>query len=88
MEAFSALLAFCGESIGHRRIPLTKASDAELWCFLWSSPEQTVIWDAIVHIMTSLLCDTLQVLQPDKHNHIIVKSVSNMLFLTIISFVI
>ena len=26
----------------HRWIPLTKASDAELWCFLWSSPEQTV----------------------------------------------
>ena len=26
-----------GESTGHRLIPLTKASDAELWCFLWSS---------------------------------------------------
>ena len=26
----------------HRSIPLTKASDAELWCFLWSAPEQTV----------------------------------------------
>ena len=24
-----------GESTGHRWIPLTKASDAELWCFLW-----------------------------------------------------
>ena len=22
----------------HRRIPRTKASDAELWCFLWSAP--------------------------------------------------
>ena len=22
----------------HRWIPLTKASDAELWCFLWSAP--------------------------------------------------
>ena len=32
----------CGEITGHRLIPLTKASDAELWCFLWSSPEQTV----------------------------------------------
>ena len=40
----------------------TKASDAELWCFLWSAPETTleqtmetpVIWDAIVLIMTSL----------------------------------
>ena len=24
----------CGESTGHQRIPLTKDSDAELWCFL------------------------------------------------------
>ena len=23
-------------------VPLTKASDAELWCFMWSAPEQTV----------------------------------------------
>ena len=29
----------CGEFIGHRWIPRTKASDAELWCFLWSVPE-------------------------------------------------
>ena len=51
-----------GESTGHWRIPLTKASDVELWCFLWSAPEQTVeqtietlvIWDAITLIMTSL----------------------------------
>ena len=43
-------------------IPRTKASDAELWCFLWSAPESTVeqtmvrlvIWDAIAPIMTSL----------------------------------
>ena len=43
-----------GESTDHRWIPLTKASDAELWCFLWYAPEQTVeqtiirpaIWDA------------------------------------------
>ena len=47
----------CGTS--HRWIPRTKASDAELWCFLWSAPEPTVeqsletpvIWDAL--IMTS-----------------------------------
>ena len=31
-----------GESIGHLWIPLTKASDVDLWCFLWSAPEQTV----------------------------------------------
>ena len=30
----------CGEFTGHRWIPLTKASDVELWCFLWSAPEQ------------------------------------------------
>ena len=41
---------FCGMLWWHgnifrvtsRRIPLKKASDAELWCFLWSAPEQTV----------------------------------------------
>ena len=51
-----------GESTGHRWIPLTKASDADLWSFLWSEPEQTVeqtvempvIWDATALIMTSL----------------------------------
>ena len=31
-----------GELPGHRWVFLTKASDAELWCFLWSAPEQTV----------------------------------------------
>ena len=29
----------CGEFTGHRWIPRTKASDAELWSFLWSTPE-------------------------------------------------
>ena len=51
-----------GESTGDWWIPLTKLSDAELWCFHWSAPEQTaektietpVIWDAIALIMTSL----------------------------------
>ena len=50
----------CGEFIGHRQIPLTKA--IELWCFLWSAPEQTVeqiidtsvIWDIIALIMILL----------------------------------
>ena len=28
----------CEEFTGHRWIPRTKASDAELWCFLWSAP--------------------------------------------------
>ena len=29
----------CGEFTDYRWIPLTKASDAERWCFLWSVPE-------------------------------------------------
>ena len=42
-RTFSALLALCeGNSPVTRRNPLSKASDAELWCFLWSAPEQTV----------------------------------------------
>ena len=32
----------CGEFTGHRWIPLTKATDAELRYFLWFTPEQTV----------------------------------------------
>ena len=31
----------CGEFIGHRWTPRTKASDAELRCFLWSVPKWT-----------------------------------------------
>ena len=31
-----------GKSTGHQGIPLTNASDPELWCFLWSAPKQTV----------------------------------------------
>ena len=65
METFSTLLALCEGNppvTGDRWIPLTKASDAELWYFLWSAPEQTieqiietpVIWDEIALIMTSL----------------------------------
>ena len=45
---------------GDRWIPLMKAGDAELCCFLWSAPEQTVeqtvetqlIWDSIAVTMT------------------------------------
>ena len=58
---FPALLAFVREFTGYRLIPLTKASDTELLCLLWSEPEQTavqtietpVIRDAIALIMTS-----------------------------------
>ena len=49
------------EFTGPRWIPRTKASDTELWWFLWSAPEykaeltmaRLVIWDAIVPIVTS-----------------------------------
>ena len=33
---------FWWESTGHRWIPLTKPSQAEIWCFLLCAPEQTV----------------------------------------------
>ena len=32
----------CWEFTGHRWIPRTKASAAELWCFLWPAPEWTI----------------------------------------------
>ena len=61
METFSVLLDLYE---GNRLILLTKASDTELWNFLWYAPEQTVeqtietlvISDAIALIMTSLQC--------------------------------
>ena len=61
-KRFPRYWPFVRETTGHRWIPITKASDAELWCFLWSVPEQTVeerivtpvILDAISLIMTSL----------------------------------
>ena len=58
MDTFSALLALCeGIPPATGGFPSQRASDAELWCFLWSAPEQTVeqttetpvIWDAIAH---------------------------------------
>ena len=65
---FPSYWLFWGESTGHRWIPLIKTSDAELWCFLWSAPEQTVeetieppvIWNANALIMMSLQCTVSQ----------------------------
>ena len=37
METFSSFGPLCGEFTGLRWIPRTKASNAELWCFLWSA---------------------------------------------------
>ena len=43
METFSTLLAlYEGNSPVTDEFPSTKANDAELWCFLWSAPEQKV----------------------------------------------
>ena len=38
---FPRLWPLCGEFTGDRWILRTKASDSELWCFLWSAPN---IW--------------------------------------------
>ena len=42
MRKYAVTDPLCDELTGHRRIPLTNASDAELWCFLWYALEQTV----------------------------------------------
>ena len=58
-------LCQCSFVSGIQRSPvdsLTKVSDAQRRCFLWSAPEQTVeqtiktpvVWDAMLLIMTSL----------------------------------
>ena len=68
-----------GEFTGHRSIYLTNASDAELWCFLWSAPEQTAeqtmetqaIWDAIALIITSLLCKHMMLWVADTENGVV-----------------
>ena len=39
METFPHYWPFVWGIHGHRWIPCTEASDVELWCFLWSTPE-------------------------------------------------
>ena len=59
---FRVIGPFAMGTTGHRWIPLTKATDADLRCFLWSAPEQMVeqtiemlvIWDAMTLVMTPL----------------------------------
>ena len=41
---FRVIGPLSGECTGHRWIPLTRACDAALWCFLWFAPEHTVEW--------------------------------------------
>ena len=50
----------CWEFTGHWWIPVTKANDAEPWCFLWSAPEQTTNirgahYDAVRHALGNKL---------------------------------
>ena len=40
---FRATGPLCGEFTGDRWIPLTKTSDTELWCLIWSAPEQKMV---------------------------------------------
>ena len=58
------ILRVTGLYDGNPAVTFTKASDTELWCFLWCSFEQAVeqtvqmpvIWDAMALIATFLLC--------------------------------
>ena len=52
----------CGEFTSHRWFPRTRASDAEIWCFLWSGLIKrlskhcdVVICDVIIPIMSVML---------------------------------
>ena len=54
-----------GESAGQRWIPLTKAINTELWCFLWRVPEQTVEQiDGLVQDCSNSTVNALELLQP------------------------
>ena len=44
----------CGGFTGLWWISLTKASDAELWCFLWSAPEQGGGWGCEVSCVATI----------------------------------
>ena len=57
----------CGEFTGHRWIPLTRASDAELWCFLWSASEQTVEYTNKTLVIRDGLTPIMLHCNVDKH---------------------
>ena len=58
----------CGEFTGQRWIPRTKASDMELWFFLWIAlnKPRLVIWDAIAPIMTWRHCNDTRLTQASR----------------------
>ena len=72
-----AILDLCEETTSHRWIPLTKVSDAELWCFPWSAPDQTVertnetplISDATALVIGVTVMTMCQFYYPDSKVH-------------------
>ena len=74
-----------GEYTGHQWIPLSKASDAEFWWFLWTVLNQTaeqtietpVIWDAIPdptqYDVTVMILVTIHWFSQFQHNFDLVK---------------
>ena len=46
----------CGEFTGHRWIPLTKTSYAEIWCFLWSAPAKRLSKQSSRRLFETPLC--------------------------------
>ena len=54
---FRVTSLLCGEFTGHRLIPRTKASDAELWCFLWSGTEPTFAMRVAITITSGAVSD-------------------------------
>ena len=92
METYSVLLGpLCGEFTRHRWIPLTKTSDAGLWCFFffcawanaWINNRDAVIWDAIAPSNESLIhsvkTDTLEFVESFR------RSIKHYIFLYILS---
>ena len=76
MSSHGKIFRYTGPVSGinrHRWIPLTKASDAELWCFslicAWKTVEQTiktpVIWDAIALISIWRHCNVYEYIMCD-----------------------
>ena len=48
----------CGEFTSHRWIPLTKASNTELWCFLWCTDLAKSSWTFFSGAYFTILCCT------------------------------
>ena len=86
METFSRYWPFMRGILWSSVVSPTKTIDTELWCFLWSGPEQTVwqtietpgIWDAITLINTSLKRDMNMVIIAKSRHWIIIGLVNGL----------